>query len=158
MHQHPHRAPRSRGPGSLAGRRAGRALDPQVVKAALVFALDTGSAARRQDLRTELARIEPELARYADAIADAGPLDTILQAIKVREERRDTIRQELRVFALQRPGEPDAKEIRQTLAGYLADWTALTVARERGRPRNLRPWFAGFAEGWRTDPGRRRPR
>jgi len=40
---------------------------------------------------------------------------------------------------------------------YLADWTALTVARERGRPKNLRPWFAGFAEGWRTDPGRRRP-
>ena len=27
--------------------------------------------------------------RYADAIADAGPLDTILQAIKVREERRE---------------------------------------------------------------------
>ncbi len=40
---------------------------------------------------------------------------------------------------------------------YLADWAALTIARERGRPGNLRPWFAGFAEGWRTDPGRRRP-
>ena len=40
---------------------------------------------------------------------------------------------------------------------YLADWTALTIARERGRPKNLRPWFAGFADGWRTDPGRRRP-
>ena len=70
-------------------------LDPQEVEAALVFALDqltradTGSAARREDLRTELARIEPEPSRYADAIADAGPLDTILQAIKVREERRD---------------------------------------------------------------------
>jgi len=41
-------------------------------------------------------------------------------------------------------------------AVYLADWTALTVARERS-PGNLRPWFAGFAEGWRTDPGWRRP-
>ena len=40
---------------------------------------------------------------------------------------------------------------------YLADWTTLTIARERGRPGNLRPWFAGFADGWRTDPGRRRP-
>ena len=54
-------------------------LDPQEVEAALVFALDqltradTGSAARREDLRTELARIEPEPSRYADAIADAGP-------------------------------------------------------------------------------------
>jgi GT2 family glycosyltransferase len=39
---------------------------------------------------------------------------------------------------------------------YLADWLALTVARER-KPGYLRPWFAGFAEGWRADPGRRRP-
>jgi GT2 family glycosyltransferase len=42
-------------------------------------------------------------------------------------------------------------------AVYLADWTALTVARERGRWDSLRPWFAGFAEGWRTDPGPRHP-
>jgi GT2 family glycosyltransferase len=41
-------------------------------------------------------------------------------------------------------------------AVYLANWTALTVARERS-PANLRPWFAGFTEGWRTDPGQRRP-
>jgi len=40
---------------------------------------------------------------------------------------------------------------------YLADWMALTVARESGRRGSLRPWFAGFAEGWRTDPGPRRP-
>jgi GT2 family glycosyltransferase len=40
---------------------------------------------------------------------------------------------------------------------YLADWTALTVTRERGKRASLRPWFAGFAEGWRTDPGPRRP-
>jgi hypothetical protein len=40
---------------------------------------------------------------------------------------------------------------------YLADWMALTVARERAKPDHLRPWFAGFAEGWRTDPGARRP-
>ena len=42
-------------------------------------------------------------------------------------------------------------------AVYLADWMALTVARERGRRDSLRPWFAGFAEGWRTDPGPRHP-
>jgi GT2 family glycosyltransferase len=40
---------------------------------------------------------------------------------------------------------------------YLADWMALNVARERARPARLRPWFAGFAEGWRIDPGPRRP-
>jgi len=42
-------------------------------------------------------------------------------------------------------------------AVYLADWMALTVARERGKPGCLRPWFAGFAEGWRIDPGPRHP-
>jgi GT2 family glycosyltransferase len=39
---------------------------------------------------------------------------------------------------------------------YLADWMALTVVRERSAA-SLRPWFAGFAEGWRADPGQRRP-
>jgi GT2 family glycosyltransferase len=42
-------------------------------------------------------------------------------------------------------------------AVYLADWMALNVARERGHPGHLRPWFAGFAEGWRTETGGRRP-
>jgi len=46
-------------------------------------------------LKAELARREGELTRYADAIADAGPLATILQAAKVREQRRDAIRAEL---------------------------------------------------------------
>lgn len=39
---------------------------------------------------------------------------------------------------------------------YLGDWIALTVIREHS-PRALRPWFGGFAEGWRADPGSRRP-
>ncbi|HEY1626438.1 MAG TPA: glycosyltransferase [Streptosporangiaceae bacterium] len=42
-------------------------------------------------------------------------------------------------------------------AVYLADWTALNFVRERGRPARLRPWFGGFAEGWRMDAGRRHP-
>jgi hypothetical protein len=39
---------------------------------------------------------------------------------------------------------------------YLLDWAALTVARERSWP-VLRAWLAGFAEGWRMDPGSREP-
>jgi GT2 family glycosyltransferase len=41
-------------------------------------------------------------------------------------------------------------------AVYLLDWLGLTVARERSG-RALRSWLAGFAEGWRMDPGQRRP-
>jgi GT2 family glycosyltransferase len=39
---------------------------------------------------------------------------------------------------------------------YLADWIALTVIRERSGTA-LRAWFAGFADGWRLDPGQRQP-
>jgi GT2 family glycosyltransferase len=43
------------------------------------------------------------------------------------------------------------------LAGaYLLDWLALTVARERSAGA-LRAWLSGFAEGWRMNPGPRRP-
>jgi GT2 family glycosyltransferase len=38
---------------------------------------------------------------------------------------------------------------------YLLDWLAITVARERS-PGAVRAWLAGFAEGWRMDPGARR--
>jgi GT2 family glycosyltransferase len=40
---------------------------------------------------------------------------------------------------------------------YLADWMVVNAVRERCRPARLRPWFAGFADGWRTDPGPRQP-
>jgi GT2 family glycosyltransferase len=39
---------------------------------------------------------------------------------------------------------------------YLADWGLITVLRERSATA-LRAWFSGFAEGWRADPGPRRP-
>ncbi|WP_270886425.1 glycosyltransferase family 2 protein [Pedococcus sp. 5OH_020] len=39
---------------------------------------------------------------------------------------------------------------------YLGVWCALTVARTRDVAA-LRVWWRGFAEGWRTDPGARRP-
>lgn len=42
------------------------------------------------------------------------------------------------------------------LVAYLADWLLLTVVRER-RSSALRPWFRGFAEGWRRPCGPRRP-
>jgi len=39
---------------------------------------------------------------------------------------------------------------------YLTDWMAITLLRERSWPA-LRAWFAGFADGWRSDPGQRQP-
>ena len=39
---------------------------------------------------------------------------------------------------------------------YLGTWTAISVMRHR-QLSSLREWFRGFAEGWRSDPGPRRP-
>ena len=96
-------------------------LDGDVVDAALAFALreltpsDDVGIARRDELKAELVRIEAELARYADAVADAGPLEAILQTLKVREQRREAIVTELKVLAPQKPREIDVARIRATL-------------------------------------------
>src|SRR5437899_2330457 len=66
-------------------------LDPEVVREALDLALRdleqpaTAVAARLDTLKNELGRLEVELNRHAEAVADAGPLETLLQAVKVRE-------------------------------------------------------------------------
>jgi hypothetical protein len=104
-------------------------LDPDVVNEALDLALReleqpaTAGAARADTLKNELVRLEAELTRYAEAIADAGPLATILQAVKVREQRRDAIRSELKTLATSlRPETRDVKYIRAELAEYLRNW------------------------------------
>ena len=99
-------------------------LDPTVVSEALDLALReleqpaTAGAARTDTLRNELGRLEAELSRYAEAIADAGPLATILQAVKVREQRRDAIRAELKTLATPRHTETrDTSRSRAELGG-----------------------------------------
>jgi GT2 family glycosyltransferase len=41
-------------------------------------------------------------------------------------------------------------------AAYLLNWFTLTVVRERSATA-VRAWVAGFRQGWRMDPGWRRP-
>jgi len=117
-------------------------LDPEVVREALDLALRdleqpaTAIAARVDTLKNELARLEVELNRYAEAVADAGPLETLLQAVKVREQRRDTTRSELKTLTTQRRVESrDTSDVRATLVKYLDTWRAMAhqgVAEARG--------------------------
>ena len=104
-------------------------LDPEVVGEALDLALRdleqpaAAGAARIETLKGQLVRLEGELTRYAEAIADVGPLATIPQAVRGREQRRDAIRAELKTLAM--PGHTaarDTAEIRAELTGYLQDW------------------------------------
>jgi hypothetical protein len=45
------------------------------------------ATAREEELKGELARIEAELAKYAEAIAEVGPVDSLLDS-RSRPERR----------------------------------------------------------------------
>jgi GT2 family glycosyltransferase len=40
---------------------------------------------------------------------------------------------------------------------YVGTWTGVQLVRWAGKPAALRVWFGGWLEGWRTDPGERRP-
>jgi GT2 family glycosyltransferase len=40
---------------------------------------------------------------------------------------------------------------------YVGSWTGIQLLRWFRKPAVLRAWFAGWWEGWRTDPGERRP-
>jgi GT2 family glycosyltransferase len=40
---------------------------------------------------------------------------------------------------------------------YVGSWTGVQLLRWAGRPAALRTWFGGWFEGWRTNPGERRP-
>jgi GT2 family glycosyltransferase len=40
---------------------------------------------------------------------------------------------------------------------YLGSWTGVQLLRWSRQPTVLRAWFAGWFEGWRADPGERRP-
>jgi GT2 family glycosyltransferase len=40
---------------------------------------------------------------------------------------------------------------------YVGSWTGIQILRWARRPAALRSWFGGWSEGWRTDPGVRRP-
>jgi len=104
-------------------------LDSEVVGEALDLALRdleqpaTAVSPRTDTLKNELARLDVELSRYAEAIADAGPLATILQAVKAREQRRDAIRSELKTLATpRRAGTRATSEIRAELVEYLDNW------------------------------------
>jgi hypothetical protein len=94
-------------------------LDPQLVEATHLLAVEqltpTEAATTDRPDHFKWVRIEAEPAHYADAVANAGLLDTIVQASKVREERRHAIRAERRTLVPAKPGELDAAKIRATL-------------------------------------------
>jgi hypothetical protein len=101
---------------------------------------------QRGQLDRELKRLEAELRRYAEAIATAGPLPAILDAVKTRERRRQELQahlEHLNGLDLGRRADRRASDLRATVSARLADWLGLLKRHpEDARENILRPLLA----------------
>lgn len=95
-------------------------------------------AERRERAQAELQRIEAELARYAEAIALGGPLPTILDAVKARENRRRDLKAQLEhLDGLQHANVPRSPaEIMRKISRRLTEWSGL-LGRQPAQARQL---------------------
>jgi len=105
---------------------------PEVIEEAVRQAVDllevTSSDAdeRRHSLGAELRAVEEELSRYAEAIAKAGPLDSLLAELKRRESLREHLKSELRLITLETKVAPlDTARITHDLRERLTGWQGL---------------------------------
>jgi hypothetical protein len=100
---------------------------------------------RRTALGDELARLEREIARYTDAVAQGGSLPSILAALHEREGRRQELQAQLEhqdglgraVRAI------DSKGVRRELRELLTDWQGVL----EGEPAQARQILRKLLEG-----------
>jgi site-specific DNA recombinase len=108
-------------------------LTPEIVRAALAQALETmratGTDDRRAALEAERAKLDQEITRLTEAIAEGGDLNPLLAAMKVRDQRRTAVLSELatldRVAAM---GTAELGQLQDILMAQLADWQGLLRA------------------------------
>jgi len=124
-------------------------LSPDVFEAVLERSLEIERSPeapdRRAQLADELARLEREIARYTDAIAQGGSLPSILAALQERERRRQELQAQLehqdglgravRAF--------DSKAVRRELYELLTDWQGVL----EGEPAQARQILRKLLEG-----------
>jgi hypothetical protein len=78
---------------------------------------------RRAALQTKLSILDEELGRYAEAIAKAGPLDSLLSELKRREGLRENLKAELRLIARESGmSSLDTTRVTRDLQERLASW------------------------------------
>ena len=135
-------------PIDLANRAVLTALEhdvmrPEIVETAVAQALETlrpsGAeiAERRQALEGELVELEQEIARYARAVADVGPLASLLTELRQREGRRDHLAGQLRaVESAASVTALDPAHVRRELHERLTDWQGL-LGRETPEARQI---------------------
>ena len=121
---------------AILGKLGGDILRAEIVDAVLdgVFAELAADAPPKdaQRLRSELAEVDKETARLADAIAGGGRLDALLTALQGRQKRRDDL-ERLLVAAVEPPApRGNRRDLERRVRRKLADWRSLLT---RARPR-----------------------
>lgn len=82
---------------------------------------------RREQLLKELRTTETELARFTQAIAAGGAVETIVAAMKEREAKRATLQTQVAMLDGTQADRFDAKQAEQELRSHLSDWTGLAT-------------------------------
>jgi len=125
----------------------GDVLRPAVVMAILdgVFeAMNPTICAHDVDvLRSELAELERELARLTNAIAAGGELNSLLEAVKARQARRDELTTAIAARELFDLRRFDRKAIEAKVLDYVKAWRALLTKRVEDGRQLLREVLAG---------------
>jgi len=100
--------------------------------------------ARRAELRQEIAQLDGQIGRLADAIANGGPMESLVGGMKDRDLRRARARQELaNLDELDRMSEVDLVVLRRDLEELLSDWRAWIGGHNRQARQILQKLVAG---------------
>ena len=117
----------------------------EAMRRAVEQALSGGEnrADRQRTVRRELDQIGSELDRLTAAVVGGGEASTLVQAMREREKRRDSLQRELRDLERPLPARQDAALMRQTLLAKLADWKTLLRAHVPQARQMIRKLIAG---------------
>ena len=107
-------------------------LDPEIVEGAIADALSELRPSsdimerRRGAIQTEIRKLEEEQAKFVAAIAIAGDVEALAQALRDREQRRTPLRSELlKLERAEQFNAFDVRRIERELRKRLADWREL---------------------------------
>jgi hypothetical protein len=116
--------------GAVLGEIGGKVLRPAVVMAIVDGVLEAMRPGAGDDerLRDELCRIEREIARLADAIAAGGPLSSLVERLKAREQRRDELTRTIAARDGLTVRRFDRKTIEQQARAHCDRWRELLSA------------------------------
>lgn len=121
-------------------------ITPDVLADAVNAAIALASAPptdTAKGAREELATIEQELGRLAPAIAAGGQMDTLLTALKARQQRADVLRGQVRRAEAPAVAPPSPQALRTALEARAKQWRDVLAGQVTQARQLLRKVLAG---------------